>query len=174
MRVNARGFSLLELVVVIVIIALLAVIAIARLLAIQADAEKVAMETVAGTLRSALGIRVAASVARHELPQLAELEGTNPMRQLVEMPRNYLGELDKPDPAKLENGNWYFDTSEHVLVYLVRNGTHFEGGLSEPARVRFAVQLAYEDRNRNGRFDAGVDSIEGLRLAPIEPYRWVH
>ncbi|MDH5486446.1 MAG: prepilin-type N-terminal cleavage/methylation domain-containing protein, partial [Gammaproteobacteria bacterium] len=42
------GFSLLELVIVIVIISVLMVLAMSRLLALQVDAERVTMEMVAG------------------------------------------------------------------------------------------------------------------------------
>jgi len=169
----SAGFSLLELVVVIVIIAFLMVIAIARLMAMQAEAERVAMATVAGTLRSALGMMVAESIVRQDVGRLAALEGSNPMTRLAELPPNYLGEIDHPDAGRLEDGNWYFDRSDRTLVYLVRNKTHFSGGISDPPRARFAVQLVYGDKNRNGKYDAGIDSIEGLRLSPVEPYQWV-
>lgn len=96
------------------------------------------------------------------------------MDRLAELPTNYLGELEGSDPEKLEDGNWYFDRGDKVLVYLVRNKTHFSGGAANPPRARFAATVAYSDKNGNGRFDAGVDVVEGLRLAPLEPYRWVH
>lgn len=170
---RTRGFTLLELTVVVVIVALLVVIAIERLLAIQADAERVMMETVVGTLRSALGMKVAESLVKHETAKLPLLEGSNPMDRLAELPPNYLGALDRPDPGTLEDGHWYFDISSRTLVYLVRHKARFEGGLADPPRARFKVQVVYADRNGNGRYDAGVDAVEGLRLAPVEPYRWV-
>lgn len=172
-RRQGRGFSLLELVVVIVLIAFLMVIAIARLLALQAEAERVTMESVAGTLRSALGMKVAESIVRHELNGLGALEASNPMDRLAEVPTNYLGEIDRPDPNRLADGSWYFDRSERTLVYLVRNKAHFSGGATNPPRARFEVKLLYDDKNRNGKLDAGIDSIEGLQLAPVEPYKWL-
>lgn len=168
-----RGFTLLELTVVIIIVSFLAVIAIARLLAIQVDAERVSMETVVGTLRSALGMTVAESIVRHNLPDLQALERSNPMERLAETPNNYLGAFDHPDPAGLEDGHWYFDKNAGELVYLVRNKAYFSGGAADPARARFAVRLVYRERNGNGRYDVGVDTIEGLRLAPVEPYKWI-
>jgi len=167
-----RGFSLLELVVVIVIISFLLVIAISRLLSLQAEAERVSMETVAGTLRSALGMKVAESIVKYRTATLAELEGSNPMDRLAELPKNYLGELDGVDPASLEDAHWYFNTRDRTLVYLVRNKDRFSGGLDNPPRARFAVRLVYTDKNRNGRFDARVDKVEGLRFSAVEPYQW--
>lgn len=168
----AKGFSLLELVVVIVIISVLLVMAISRLLALQVDAERVAMETVGGVLRSAIGIKVAESIVKQDVRGLESLEGSNPMERLSEVPINYLGELDGPDLTSLKEGNWYYDRRDRALVYLVRNKGFFNGGLSNPPRARFAIRLVYTDRNANGRFDQGIEAIEGVRLAVLEPYRW--
>lgn len=157
---------------VIVIVAFMVTIAIARLMALYADAERVSMETVAGTLRSALGMKVAESIVRHELATLPAMEGSNPMDRLAEPPKNYLGAFDKPDPAQLEDGNWYFDKGEGTVVYLVRSTSRFAGGLPNPPRARFKVRLVYKDTNGNGKYDAGVDAAEGLRLSAVEPYQW--
>lgn len=171
-KTRARGFSLLELIIVIVIISLLLVLAISRLLALQVDAERVAMEMVLGTLRSAIGIKVAEHIVRQDIRGLALLEDSNPMDRLAEPPANYLGAFDHPDPKALKDGSWYFDTRERVLVYLVRNKGFFSGGAPDPPRARFAVRLVYVDRNGNGRYDREGDTIEGVRLAPVEPYSW--
>jgi prepilin-type N-terminal cleavage/methylation domain-containing protein len=167
-----KGFSLLELVIVIVIISVLLVVAISRLLAVMVDAERVTMETVAGTLRSAVGIKVAESIVKARVSELPALEGSNPMALLAETPHNYLGELDGADPAQLEDGNWYYDKREKALVYLVRHKGYFSGGQPNPPRARFAVRLVYSDSNGNGVFSPGVDEIQGLRLSAMEPYSW--
>ena len=169
---RASGFTLLELVIVIVIISVLMVLAISRLLSLQVDAERVTMETVAGTLRSAIGMKVAESIVKFQVNDLAALEGSNPMDLLAETPHNYLGERDGADPATLEDGNWYFDRREKTLVYLVRHKGFFTGGLPNPARARFIMKLVYSDKNGNGVFDRGIDAVEGLRLSPAETYSW--
>ena len=166
------GFSLLELVIVIVIISVLLVMAISRLLALQVDAERVTMESVAGILRSALGMKVADSIVNMKVADLPALEGSNPMDLLAETPKNYLGEKEGVDPAKLDDGSWYFDKQDKVLVYLVRHKGFFTGELSNPPRARFALRLVYSDKNGNGVFNPGVDAIEGMRLSPVEPYSW--
>jgi len=173
-RVTARcpawsGFSLLELVVVIIVISILLVVAVSRLLVLQVDAERVAMETVAGTLRSAIGMKVAESIVRQDIRGLGTLEGSNPMDRLAELPPNYLGVLDGPDPKTLEDGNWYFDARSRALVYLVRNKTFFEGGLTDPPRARFTIRLVYTDQNVVER---RANAVEGVRLAVLESYKW--
>lgn len=169
----ARGFSLLELVIVITIIAFLMVVAVSQLMMMRVDAERVAVETVLGALRSAIGIKVAESIVRQDLAALRALEGSNPMERLAEVPSNYLGELDNPDPATLETGNWYFERRGRVLVYLPQHTAHFTGGVADPPRARFVIKLVYTDKNRNGVWDPGVEIIEGLRLVPMEPYKWI-
>lgn len=166
------GFSLLELVIVIVIISVLMVLAMSRLLALMVDAERVTMESVAGALRSAIGMKVAESIVKSKAAELPAFDGSNPMALLAETPHNYLGELDGPDPARLEDGNWYFDRRDRTLVYLVRNKGFFAGGQPDPPRARFVVRLIYSDRNGNGVFDQGKDDIAGLRLSPVEKYSW--
>lgn len=172
-RREVIGFSLLELLVVIIIISILMVFAIQRLISLQVDAERVVMESVAGTLRSAIGIKVAEKIARQSVGDLATLENSNPMSLLAEVPTNYLGDLTSTDPAALAPGNWYFDSSGRTLIYVVNNTSYFTGGVDSPPRIRFAVRLVYTDKNGNGTYDTGVDLVEGLKLAALESYRWI-
>ena len=174
LRCPRAGFTLLELVIVIAILSVLLTVAISRFLALQADAEKAAMDTMLGTLRSALGIKVAELIVKQELGGVGVLVGSNPVDRLAEAPSNYLGAVTDADPSTLPSGSWYFDTRSRALVYVVRNKGHFTGGVADPPRARFAVQPAYVDRNRNGSYDPGVDAIEGLRLKALEPYAWTN
>ncbi len=171
--INQRGFSTLELVIVVIIISLLIVFAVDRLLALRVEAERVAIEQLTGTIRSAMGIQVAATVAKEGgLQNIARLNNSNPMALLAETPGRYLGELDTPDPANIEAGNWYFDKQQGMLVYRVINSGYLQTELVGPARVRFQLQLVYTDNNQNQRYDVGRDNIHGLRLQAVEPYKW--
>ena len=113
------GFSLLELVIVIVLIGVLLAVAIERLLVIKARAELTAMEQVVGNIRSGVTIRVAELMVKGRAAEVARMAGSNPMLVLAERPQNYLGELFAPEPASLAPGNWYFDSRDGVLCYLV-------------------------------------------------------
>ena len=167
------GFSLFELLVVIVIVSILVVIAISRLLALQVDAERVVMESTVGALRSGLGIKVAESIVKQKVAPLPAYEGSNPMNLLAEVSGNYLGEMEGADPYALEKGSWYFDKPAKTLVYIVDNTGYFSGGMNNPPRARFKVRLVYTDTDGNGVFDSGVDPIEGLQLAVLESYKWI-
>jgi MSHA pilin protein MshA len=166
-RMGSGGFTLLELVVVIIIIALLLKVAIDRMLGYMVDAERVAMEGVVGGLRSALTIEVAYRIMRDRTATLADLVGTNPMRLAAETPNNYLGEIAGGTGAP---GHWYYDTVAHDLVYRVRNVKSFESAAGDVARFR--VEPVYDDRNGNGVYDRGVDILQGLRLASLAEYHW--
>jgi hypothetical protein len=90
----------------------------------------------------------------------------------VEVPVNYLGELDGPDPAAIEGGHWYYDRRDKVLVYHIDNAEYFSGGSSSPARVVFTVDIDYEDRNDNNQFDPEIDAYRSIQLQAIDGYTW--
>lgn len=169
-RQRNAGFSLVELSAALVIIAILAAVALYKLAPILADAERTALENTLGILRSALGINVASYLAKADLRGVQDLAGSNPMELLTEPPKNYLGVLD--ENSSVEDGTWYFDRKRSELVYRVRHTEVFRGGPGQPAEARFAVRSVYEDRNRNGRYDAG-DLFFGVRLEAMTPYHWV-
>lgn len=152
------------------VIAILAALALHKLWPLLADAERTALENTVGGLRSALGINVASYIARDDIRGIQKLAGSNPMELLAEVPPNYRGALD--GDGAIEDGEWYFDRRRAELVYRVRHAQAFRGGSGPPAQVRFAVKPVYEDRNRNGRFDAG-EVFFGVRLEAATPYRWV-
>ena len=161
-----RGFTLLELVVVISIIAVLTAVAAERLWEIQVKAERAAMESVIGTIQSALGLKVAEALLIGERTGLDTLSGSNPMERLSEVPNNYVGALT--DTADVVGGQWYFDLREQVLVYRAYNVANFHGSATDPTQARFAVRLDREAA-RPGHREQG---IVGARLVPLEPYTW--
>jgi prepilin-type N-terminal cleavage/methylation domain-containing protein len=173
MRVRcARGFSLLELLIVIVIISVLLVVAIDRLLALRFEAERATVQTVLGALRSALYIEFAAAAAKGEIKRMDTARGSNPMLHLAEKPEGYAGEFYGPEPKVFEPGTWYFDLRDRTLVYVVRFPQQFVTPLAGPPRLRVVVEPDYDDTDRNGRFDPGRDPVRGLKLVPLEPFFW--
>lgn len=167
-----RGFSLLELLIVIVIVSVLGLVAIDRLLRLRFEAERAGVESVIGALKSALYIEFAAAAARGQSERMAEAAGTNPMLRLAERPATYAGEFFGPDAATFAPGSWYFDTRDGTLVYVVRFPEQFVSELSGAPRLRFAVEPDYDDLDRNGRFDSGRDPVRGLTLRGLDRFYW--
>lgn len=172
LRPARRGFTLLEMLIVICTIAVLVVFALHRLLGLRVEAERVAMEEVLGALRAGVAMQAVSLIAQHRDGALARLHESNPMDSLAQVPSNYLGELDAADATWVPAGRWYFDRAEGLLVYRVRYAEYFETELANPPRARFRVELVYRDRNADGRFDPGIDGFHGVQVRAVEPYRW--
>jgi prepilin-type N-terminal cleavage/methylation domain-containing protein len=168
----ARGFSLIELVVVVIAVAILTGVALDRLLPLVGRAQRVAFLQVRGALQSALLLEAAERITRGEAQRLSELAARNPMTLLLEPPANYVGSLEAPDAAAVPRASWYYDERAHVLVYRVGKHTKFRPLGGPPDRVELKVTFAYEDRDHDGSFDASRDHFDGLRLDPVDSYDW--
>ena len=165
-RARQNGFTLLELVVVIIIISILGLFALDRFWSLRVAAERAAVQQVVGNIRSALGLEVARYALENRLAELPRLDGSNPMPLLAQTPRSYLGELS-PDPATLAEGSWYFDPTTKTLNYRVTYRENFSSPADESAWIRWRITLIYRDRNHNQRFDPGLDAISGLDLVRL-------
>jgi len=161
-----NGFTLLELVAVIIIIAILGLVALDRFWSLRVAAERATIKQVTGNIRSALGMEVARFALENRLAELPRLDGSNPMLLLAQTPSGYLGEIS-PDPATLVEGSWHFDPASKTLDYRVIYAENFDSGRDNPARIRFRITLIYRDRNDNQRFDPGLDAISGLDLVSL-------
>jgi general secretion pathway protein G len=170
---NQRGFTFLELVVVVLIIAILFVAAIDKYLDLLVDVERATMEQNLGIVRSAVAMQVAKRIIEGEVGQIADMVDTNPMSYLSEQPTNYLGELEHADFAAIEGGHWYFEKAQKSLVYRVKNKAFFQTELNDPPRAQFRIELVYDDKNGNGSYDTATDEVEGVRVVAQERYLWL-
>ena len=168
------GFSLLELILVIVIISTLFTLAIDKLLVLKVEAERTAMSQILGSLRSAMSIQVASHISKGTTEALIGHINSNPMDWLAEKPDNYIGVLDEPDPADVASRKWYFDSYNNYLVYRVSNGSYFSSPLKGAKRARFQVKLDYTDTDEDGVFTNNIDEIHGLTLQGLEEYQWLN
>jgi len=166
---NQQGFTLLEIIVVIILISILALFSVDRLLSLRIAAEKASVTQVIGNIRSALGLEVARLALDNNMIAVAALAKTNPVPLLAQAPSNYLGEQEKNIN---EVGQWYFNKEEGVLVYNVIHSENFKTALKGLPRTRHQIKLIYDDKNNNQRFDLGQDGIAGLDLLPLEKFSW--
>jgi len=167
-----RGFTLLELVVVVVIVGVLLKVAIDRLLPYLDEAERVAVLTVESQLKSTLVMEAAQRIVRGQSASIAELERTNPMALLLEAPENYVG-VRRSDAGNLPERGWYFDPDTKRLVY--RIGEPYSPRLRgrKWQSPEFEVRVIFEDRDADGVFDAANDEVFGVRLQRMAGTDWL-
>src|SRR6185295_11043194 len=104
---RARGFTLIELFIVICVVAVTFGVALERLLRYQEMGERAALEQNLAAINTALTMRFAAYVASGRPEAIrAELDN-NPVDLLSRPPQNYLGELYAPPAETLERPYWY-------------------------------------------------------------------
>ncbi|SDZ90207.1 general secretion pathway protein G [Desulfuromusa kysingii] len=168
-KVKQRGFTFLELVIVITVISVLGFVALNRYYQLLVDVERTSMEHDLGVMRSAISMQVAGHYVAGNMTGLKKLVDSNPMELLSEKPNNYLGVISHYRIEDIEKGSWFYDSKEQALIYMVRNQLYFVTELSEPARARFKIYPVYSDRLKGGE----TKYISGLTLKEEEPYRWL-
>lgn len=169
---SQRGFTLIELIVVIIIVVVLAGIFLTRIPLYQEQAEKAAMQQVEGAIQSALVMRYGALMTRGAAneKELSILATDNPVTWLQKMPPNYKGEYYDPSPRSIESGNWMFDLKTRELIYVIDHADYFEAGKDGKKWIRFHVHLKSEPML--GRPEAGKELVTTL-FEPTEAYRWL-
>jgi general secretion pathway protein G len=164
---SQRGFTLLEMVVVIIFISVIGFIALSYYQKLLVDVERTKLQHDVGVMRSALGIEMASYIVAGEMSRMEELVGSNPIELLEEKPENYLGSYAGDRGRELKAGNWFFAEDEGVLVYIVRNVDYCMTQLIDPKRIKFKIFPILTD---NVREDT---RIVGLTLKEIEVYSWL-
>jgi type II secretory pathway pseudopilin PulG len=168
---RCKGFTYLELVVVIILISTLLYFAMDRLLQLQATAEKAAIEQTVGAVQSAIAMQIAGHIAKGRIPALQGLVGTNPFELLAERPKQYRVVKGPEAEREVAPGTWYYDTASHTLGYRVVNRKYFRttGPLAD--HIKFKLLAVYDDSNGNGRRDAD-EPLQGLRLGTLYAFSW--
>lgn len=156
----------------IIIISLLVYVALDRLLRLQVEAEKAAVEQVLGSLNSALALQIAEHIAQDRIPQLKKFIATNPMDLLASTPPAYLDITATTDIQQLPAASWYFDSQEKVLVYKVQNRRYLFAENGDSTYLKFKLLPVFDDNNRNRRFDK-PDTLKGLFIHSLTKYRWL-
>jgi prepilin-type N-terminal cleavage/methylation domain-containing protein len=175
-RPHARGFTLLELAVVAVIVGLLATALLNRVLFYQEQAEKTAVEQTLGTLRSALHLQIADVLINGKSGAIDRLAQQNPMSWLAEKPGNYVGEYYSPQPGLISAGNWYFDRHDKNLVYLATNTAHLHTSSGQANQLRFNLSVVTGSNDlaaaQAGDEEARRKAVVGVVLQTAKPYSW--
>ena len=166
-----RGFTLVEMLVVISIVSILASMLFSRVLFYQEMAEKAAMQQVVGALQSALVLQYGHRMAHGIGPEMKNISSENPLEWLAQKPENYAGEFRGVTRVAIGPGNWAFDLAKHELVYVPGHDEYFVPGKDGVRWIRFRVYFAYETVPGHG--SKGPKELSGVTFAPVEPYQWL-
>lgn len=157
---RAGGFTLFELAVAAAVSGILIMVFLSRVAFYRNEAERLAFEQTVLALRTETSMQGYATLIANRPAQLGTLAGQNPMNWLAQKPPNYLGEFYSPDPKKLASGNWFFDRSDGLLVYLLNESNTFDAEGSE--LLKFKVSLS------QGSKKAAAGTEERLELVPVQ------
>lgn len=159
-----RGFTLYELIVVVIIISVLAGVLLDRMRYYQEYAKKTAMDVTLRNMRNGLRLQVADLMTRDRMGEAGKLLKQNPITWLDRPPPNYIGELAAPRADSIPPGNWYFDLSAHELVYLPDDHQFFDYPASTGKALHFRVMAITSSKEKNG---SANPKVEGLSLMLI-------
>jgi len=162
-----KGFTILELIVVIVVVALLASVSLSKFYRLTMRAEALGAQGMIGNVRSALSLQMVRGLSRGDNLATWAHDGVQalyPMKDLLlEQPKNYLGVLENSN----KRGFWYDDKNSHELVYMVRNDEIVNGVTGLPKKVRWRIAAICDD------LPPGKKHILGLVLQPATPHKWL-
>lgn len=170
---RTRGFTLIELSAAMVVVAILAAVLFRMLTDYAENAEKIAMEQVASSVRAGLHMRIAGLIAVGSDGAIPALAKQNPMDWLSDKPHIYVGAIYGVAPPELAPPrSWYYDTKAHELVYRAARTRHLDAPSNPQHDIRFRVLV------EQGKLPGGELLIEPLRgvrraeLVPVEPVIW--
>jgi len=166
------GFTLIELIVTVSIVAILATTALDRLFWYQGQAEKANMDYTANMIKSGLWMSAASLMMANRGSEIPALAKQNPINLLAQKPENYLGVIDSSqvDMLRLKEGHWFFDTSKQQMVYVVKHRRNFTPAVADNYTVKYDMKVLYAEME----VTAGnkVSYIAGVTLAPLSQYTW--
>ena len=167
---KTRGFTLIELIVVVAVVGILATIALDRLIWYQGQAEKANMEYTASMIKSGLRMSAASLMMAERSEEIANLAKRNPIDLLAQKPENYLGALDGTNLAVLQRGKWFYDTSRQQVIYVIDQRYNFRPAVTDDFTVRYGVKVVYGEMELTQSNRLGY--IAGITLAPLSNYAW--
>jgi len=148
------GFTLIELVIIIIIVGILASVAIPRLFSVTEEAETATVANMVSSLESAMSIYTARQYLRAN-----SIEVHNPFDDLSNIPANYNGPVDPVDQLNTPDGTWSWRSSANWIVYNPRapiTGGWINNGESY---IVYEIQAVVDDGD-----------VVGLRLTTTDLY----
>lgn len=157
-RSKQSGFTLWELIIVVVLVILLFLVAADRLLPLRGAAEQTKVLHTVGALRSALGLQATKRVLNQGVSGLATLASENPLDWLAFRPES--GASSAAGFAAMEPGHWSWLPQSNILAYRLKYPQYVDGA-HEGEWLRFQVRL-----------DGPQAIPTNLALVELDTVRW--
>lgn len=165
---HAAGFTLLELLVVVALVAFLFAAAIDNLLPLRGAAESAAFIATVGSLQSATGLEATRRVLGGGEAALLDMDGRNPIDWLAVKPERYSSTIPSGDLRHVARGHWAYDAGSGTLFYRVRYPQYFSGSHTNPHGIRFRVAVSHVRgavrEVRLEQLDTAAWALEGSEL----------
>jgi hypothetical protein len=196
-RWQDRNLPKLESVIAWIVILIIMAVFLRYILVIFARAEMSSVNSTVLNINSAIQYHAAMAVLKGDYQTLLKLKTINPFSEIKDIREEYienqisdtmnifpdslpflvrrsayLGEFTNPDLNSFKSGSWFFDNGENSLIYLVRNDLFFNTALPGNPRIRFKINIEYEEQNANLVFDPGIDKFLNIKLQNIDEYNW--
>jgi hypothetical protein len=155
------GFTWLEFWLSLLVVFGVAMLLLRSLLAVQAAAERTAVEMTVMNLRSVLRVQIAQAVIRGEEARLPALAGANPVQWLQDKPVGYRGEGSSADVARLPGGGWLFDRERRELVYRPLSSEELKWPAGGQKVLRWQVRMG-----------TATGLMRGIDLVAVEAVPW--
>ncbi len=167
--------SNIEPTIIVVVVVCLIIFALIKLLPLTAQAEQAYFENTLAQLNQIINFTTANQIMRGHMSNIEKLDNGNPFSLIKDkdLPGNYIGEIDNPILENIKGYQWYFNKTDHTLVYHVGNKKYFLSSKSGSSQIKFKLNLKFADKNENGIFNKGIDEIKGLLLVPQNDYIWL-
>ncbi len=139
----------------------------------MARAEEAMFKTVVAEMNAMLIVKTAEKISQNKKRDMKNFVNHNPMSWMKTTPMNYSG-INAGNYVDVAPGKWFFSSTEKAIVYRVINTESVEiEGTDKPGFIGFTVVLDYLDRNQNAQFDEQDERLVGLKLKPLQKYKWL-
>jgi prepilin-type N-terminal cleavage/methylation domain-containing protein len=158
------GFTLTEIIVVIVVVGLLGALAIAKYVSLAKNAEHGSVDSVIGSLRSALNLYSANQIVNNQ-----PITVHNPFDDLAVKPPNYAGAFPDVDLSNCPAGDWAYQSGDPGLngnwaVVCYRPNATLAQAFSWGG-VQWIILVVHTATDQNG-------TPIGLSLDDYQSYQW--
>ena len=138
--------------------------------------ERTALQQILRQLNAAATLKMAEYVALDKLSLMSEQVRVNPISWLdireMQGWGSYQGEASNVNFAKMDEQTWIYDQSLDRLIYKVAYPELLVNSDPVANKIQFKVDFDYVDYNENGQFDSTTETINGLMIVALYPYRW--